>query len=276
MRRPRRTVAARPLVGVELDRRAEGVLHAGHPGGVQLGGHRGQHRQPLVHRRLGQQPGHQALRAFLQHAGGLTGARIADDRAVHRIRRVAGDPGQRQRLRVDPGGVVVEAADEGRPIGHRGIELRPRRQSAGEGVVAPALAEHPRPRRLGRGELPQPGLHLRHRVGVTDVGALGGEAAFEQVQVGVVEAGHDAAAPRVEGGGRRPAQPLEIGGAAHGDDPIAAHGHRFVQRGRAVGGIDPGVGHQQIRRGLGRRAAAASDHDQQQRDVTRLCHGDIA
>ena len=101
------------------------------------------------------------------------------------------------------------------------------------------------------GELAQPVLHLRHRVGLADVGAFGGEAAFEQVQVGVVEAGHDAAALRVDGDGGRAAQPARGRPMADLDDAIAADRQRLVQRRRAIGGVNRRVGHQQVGRRLG-------------------------
>ena len=91
---------------------------------------------------LGQQPGDQVLRAFLEHAD-RAAVRGPLDPAVCRVEGVAGDPGELERFAVDPGAVAVAVRQVDRAVRGDLVQRRGCRDTAGERLHRPAAAGDP-------------------------------------------------------------------------------------------------------------------------------------
>jgi hypothetical protein len=227
-RREGRVDAHPELVAMlELDEQVEllgldaGVLDAGHPQPLGLADGAPQGIEPVFSRRHGQDLLHEILRVLLQRSGSFPGARVAHDDAVLGVGRAVLDAGQGERPRVDPGGVAVVAGHHRGSVLHCRVELGPRRKPAGEGAVEPATAEHPGPIRVRPRKGPNPGLHVREIGRLEEVHAVEGLAAFEEMNVRVVEAGDDGPEPSVDDLGPSGLEGLDLQGGADPQDLAA-------------------------------------------------------
>ena len=154
--------------------RVEVRLRDAEPGRVVLVG---------VDRRDG---GDEAHRALVQRARRLA-VGVAFDAPVPRVRRVARDPGELQRARVDPRAVSVTVRQERRPVGDDRIQRFLRRRAAGEDVHVPSAAQDPRRVRVGRRVLRDDPLVRVQDVDLGEVAAEHLEAAAGRMDVGVLE-----------------------------------------------------------------------------------------
>jgi hypothetical protein len=150
-----------------------------------------------------EQPGHHLLFGRRRHDGadgaerglpedaGRLPRRVAVEEPAVRVRRLAGDAGQRQRGRVGDADVVAHPDQDDGVVRRDGVEVGPRRvASLGQAGVVVAAAEDPAPLRLSR-------CRLRHQADqVADLPVLlgreveveQGEADRHRVGVGVVQA----------------------------------------------------------------------------------------
>ncbi|GGY51269.1 hypothetical protein GCM10010363_35330 [Streptomyces omiyaensis] len=160
----------------------------------------------------------------------------AHDPSAARVGGVAGESGGAHRGPVEDGG-LVEVEDEDGGVGGGGVQLGHGGHPAlGELLRRPAADDpHPlapgRPRRLFA-EHGEPFAEGGDAVPAQLQDVV--EAAADDVQVGVVESGDDAAAQRVDHAGRRTDVPGDGAVVADGEDPSVADGER---PGRRVGRI---------------------------------------
>ncbi len=172
----------------------------------------------------------------------------ADDLAARRVGAVPGEAGGAQCGLVEQRRLVQVQHEDG-GVGGGGVQLGEGGQAAlGELVGGPA-ADHPHPL-AGRGPL---GLLAEHREGPAErADAVPAqlhhvvEAAADHVQVGVVEAGDDAAAERVDDPGARADQRKDVGVLADGPDHAVADGDGGGLRAARVVGEHLGVADDQV------------------------------
>ena len=270
---PELALANQLVVQLELVHVGAGVLRARHPELVCLGDRIANRLQPLVPRRLREDPRHQRLGGFLEHARRLAGGRVADDHAPRGIGGGLGDTGSLQRERVDPGRVAVVAAHAGGPIGDDRVELLPRRQAARERRVVPAAALHPRAVGMCGGE----GLDRRGDLveggGVEQVRLLQAEPAAQQVQVRVVEAWQDGRAVRVDRLCGTPGETLDLAVRPDPEDRVSPDRERLGNGRRAVGGVDPAIEDDQVDR-PGLVVSLRADDEADDEGTRDDCHDD--
>ena len=128
-----------PLLGLGGHDR---VLPGRDPEGVQVRLPQRQGRLQVVDRRVGQELLDQRLCALLDTTTGRP-VRFAVEAAVGRFRGPRRDPGDLERLRVDPGAVAVAAGQEDRSIGRDPVQVSPAGDAAREVVHGPAAALDP-------------------------------------------------------------------------------------------------------------------------------------
>ncbi len=187
---------------------------------------------------------HQLLRRFLEQAVGLPGG-VAGDGAGRRVAVSLVMPAACERLAVDPRTVAVEADERGRPVGQCGVELRARRQSAGERRVVPAAAADPRDRRVLRREVADALLHVVERAGATQVELVQAWRSAQEVDVAVVEAGDDGTPGGIDHYRGGPAQRFDRLPCAHRGDAIAGDRHRLGD-GLARASEDRAIDHDEV------------------------------
>ena len=163
----------------------------------------------------------------VQRARGLAGF-VPLDPPVDRVGGVGVDAREPQSRGVHPGAVVVPVGQEGGPpAGHR-VQVRRRRQAAGERRHGPAAAEHPAARGQGR-------TVVGHRVQAFVPGPQA-----EQVTAQALQAAADRVHVRVaEGGQRQPPAQVDDPGAAAGQLPYLVIGAQGL-RSRRPGPRAPG------------------------------------
>jgi len=189
---------------------------------------------------LRNQPLNQGHRALVQHPGG-TAVSIAFDASVGRVGGVGGDPGRRQRHRVDPGAVVVAVGQEYRTIGHQVVERRRCRHATGKGRHRPAATQDPLLIRVVGGIGGDHGLVLAHVVGVGQVAAQQLHAATDGVNVGVLETGDQQPTGEVDHLGSRTDQRSDIDRSDRNDAPaqdrhgVGTRTHRVCGEHRPAG-----------------------------------------
>ena len=212
-----------------------GLLDRRDPGRVQAGD-RSSHRVERGRgRRARDMPGDEVLGAFLERSGRLAGHGVADDDAVGRVGCLAVDPGQTKGRRVRPARVAVEAAHERRAVRNDRVELGTVGHAAGERHVQPALAEHPGRRGVGRGVRRDRGLDVGEGIEPEQVDAVELVGALAHVDMGVVEAGRDQPATRLDDLGARSTPVAQaVVAAPDPGDPPAPHRDRVRGLGRRV------------------------------------------
>ena len=131
--------------------------------------------------------------------------------------------------------MTVAGRHERGPIRHDAVEQVAGRQPAGKHTVVPAVAEHPGPIGVCAGEGGDRRLDGRQGGRPEQVGAIHREAGAQQVQVRVVEAGQQRAAPGVDLDGLRPPQAAHLARAPDAQDLVAANRHRAFEGRRPVG-----------------------------------------
>ena len=148
-------VVGRHEVGVERVRHAEfarrahaRILEPGDAQRVQVGLAREQAREKLGLRRRRHAGGDQAHGPVVQRARRLAGF-VPLDPAVYRVGGARVDARELQGRRVHPGAVVIPVRQEGGPAAGDGVQVRRRRQAAGEGLHGPARRRAPRRRDAG-------------------------------------------------------------------------------------------------------------------------------
>ena len=203
-------LAAPPQFVVELEivGGAAGAEHAGDADAVGLDHGRAQRHEAFVTPGRRHRLADQAHRRLLEGAGRLA-ARVADDDPVGGIGCEPGDAGGAKGGGVGPAGMAIVRDQIGRAIGHQTVEHLPCRQSAVEGRVAPAPAADPRLRRVGLGPGAQGLLDGRARRRLVEVHLVEGQPTAQQVGMGIVEAGQDAAAAGIDDRRLRPRQALD-------------------------------------------------------------------
>ena len=140
--------------------------------------------------------------------------------------RLARDPGERQRLRVDDPRRPPLVQD--RMLGRDRVELRaggetPLGEPGREGVAD----DDPGPGRLGLHAIGDVRLDVGQRAIRRDRVVLLAAGRAQRVDVAVVQAGQERPALRVDGLRRRPGQGVGLGVRAHDRDPVAPDRHRL-------------------------------------------------
>ncbi len=203
----------------------------------------------------GNDPEDVGLRRVLQDPGRIS-LHVAHDDAARRVRRRRSDAGQAERDRVGQRHVLVVAGDEdGRVRRHAVHQRAGRERRAGPTLLVPVAPEDPLALRGALRALANPADEFFRCRGVLQVDAVKLCASGHQVDVRVVEAGHDEPAARVDDPRGRCAPLLDFRTCADGSDPVAHHRHRL--------GFGPGRIHR----------PHAGVHDD---DVRRLAGGRLA
>ena len=230
------------LLGLQVDRQRVGLAEQRPDGGVLPGRDTVGEHHLLGH----QQPGELVLggghrRQSLDEAGSplVQGARrrargVPLDPAVGRVRRRGVDAGELEGPAVGPGPVPVTVRQQGRPVGHDGVEHLARRRTAGEVRHRPARPEHPGLVRVRCQVGRDPGHRLGGRAGPGQVAAQHVDAGGERVRVRVLEPGDQEAAVQRHHLGAPAHQGAHVVVAGHRDDAAVAHGHRAAGRATAA------------------------------------------
>ena len=177
-------------------------------------------------------------RRFFEHARRLAGSRILDDQAVLRVGRVTRDTRPLECRRVHPRRVAVRREQLNRTILHDRVELLARRQFVGKRREVPTASEDPGFVRVLLGPRVDTLLDLGKRHRVRQVDPLEIEAAFDEVQVGVVESRQHASAMRIDHRRLRAPQAHHVAFAADAQDLIAADRHGLGGGVVLVGRVD--------------------------------------
>ena len=181
----RRERHVRALLGVRLD---DGVLPGGDPELVEVALAEPQGLLEVGRRVVGHQPRDEVHGAFVERAA-RRAVGVALDPAVGGVGGRGRDPGQLERLRVDPRPVPIAVGQEDRAVGDDPVEvLAPRRPALERGHV-PAAAADPRLVRVRSRRRPRstssPGPDC---ASVVEVAAEHRQPAVDRVDVGVLEA----------------------------------------------------------------------------------------
>ena len=165
-----------------------------------------------------------------QHARGAPG-RVAQDAPAGRVGGALVDAGQGQRPRVDPGGVAVDALEEGRVLAD--VEVGGRGEAPlGPVVLVPAPAQQPGPGGQLRGRTAGALAGLGQAGDARQVELLEARAQPLDVQVRVGQARQHGGSAQSQAPRAWPRQGLDGGVAADRQHAPLAHGHGRGGRGR--------------------------------------------
>ena len=159
---------------------------------------------------------HEIHRALLERADGLSRVRIAVDAPIRRIGRVTGDPGNLERLRVQPRAVPVRRRQMHRAIRDDSVDQPPIRNPRGERSHRPAASVDPGgfrvPLRAARDR-----LHiLRCCLVVAEIAETGGlHAPVDRVDVAILEGGQHGTPTELDDARTFPDERLHAGLAPH-------------------------------------------------------------
>ena len=239
--------------------RHDGVLPVRDAQGVQLGtgraevprrGRRAWWPAATVRRARSPLPG--ARRSAARRGRARSGRR--------RVGGLGGDPGQLERLRVDPGRVAVAALEVDRPIGRDAVEVRAVRDPAREVRHRPAVADDPRLVGVGGGV-------GRHDLEVVIQPTRALEAAAQPAQPGangmdvrVPEARRDGPAAQPDDAGPRADRDADLVVASNRDDPAAPDRDRLGPATSGVHRRDPATEQDEVGRRIGSGAPRVVGH----------------
>ena len=173
---------------------------------------------------VGDEPVDQAGRALAEGPARLARPRVALDAAAGRVRGGPGDAGQRPGPASCPGGMAVGRGEQGRTVGHGGVQVLLARVRLREEGQVPAAPGDPRGAGMGRGVVADLGHDLVLRPEPVEVAEAELDAAGDEVDVRILEGRQDHAPAEVDDPGGRAAQPERPGAAAGEDDLAAGHG----------------------------------------------------
>jgi hypothetical protein len=183
---------------------------------------------------------HETHRIVLEHSRRLT-RRVSHDRAAFDVTGLTRDLRCLQRERVGEVHVAVEPIDPYRIVRRDRIDPRPLGQLATPVRVVPVAVENPRAGGDGTGEVADPGDELRLGSRVAQLHGRQREAAVEEVDVRIHEAGDHHHPSGVHRPGRGARSLLHLGARSHGVDAFAADQHGVGPGPPRVAGPDPGV-----------------------------------
>jgi len=179
-----------PLVDARLDDADDAV-------GIEIA-HRNLEELRHVGRRRRENPAHQIGGGLEQHAGRLAVGVAHDDAAV-RVRRVLGDAGKLQRLRVHRDDVAA-ARDEHRIVGRDPIELVAGRHPPlfQDALVPAGRGHHPLARLGARDAFGNGVLHVDDGARAEKLHGRTVQPREQLMQVGIDQAGHDCLARKLD------------------------------------------------------------------------------
>jgi hypothetical protein len=182
--------------------------------------------------RFGDEVRDQLLRGFEQQTGRVA-TLVVDDPAALGRGGVGGDAGQAEGARIDDAEVAGGVRDDDRMVGRDGVKVVPGWVAAlGERLVVVAAPDHPSSSRRLRRPLRDAPLEFRDRPAARRAAIYLTERAAEHqhVIVRLIETRQQRLPTQINDPRARRGQRAHIGGQPDGDDPVAAHEHRFRLR----------------------------------------------